>query len=63
MTDYLYQGLGIAVRKRAEQGTVEFGVFLDGAFIVLAAVKEGAVAKHVARAKDAAAATAAETTQ
>lgn len=59
MTDFLYTNLGISVRKREDTGGYDFGVILDGAFVVIAAKKAGGVEDDIALAKDAAAAAAA----
>lgn len=56
MNDFLYTSLGISVRKRQDTGAYEFGVILDGAFVVLAEKKAGGVEDDIAVAKDAAAA-------
>lgn len=52
--DIVYEGLGVSVRKREGQGTYEFGVVLDGAFVVFGGRKTGGVDDDIARAKQAA---------
>ena len=55
MSDILYTGLTVDVRKRADTGNLEFGVWLDGAFVAFAQRKPGGIADDIARAKDSAA--------
>lgn len=54
MSDIVYSGLTVDVRKREGQEVYEFGVWLDGAFVVIGGRKTGGVDDDIARAKDAA---------
>lgn len=50
-----YDGLSVSLRRRADQGVYDVGVWLDGAFVVIAKVTIGRVDKWVAIAADEAA--------
>ena len=50
-----YSGLTVSVRRREDQGLYQFGVYLDGAWVVLAGRKLGGVDDDIAAAKAAAA--------
>jgi ribosomal protein S5 len=51
MGEYLYSGLGVAVREIAEGELYEFGVLVDGGFVGLGSRKAGDVKEAVAAAK------------
>lgn len=49
--DLVYENVPVSVRKREGQGMYEFGVVLDGAFIVFGGRKTGGVDDDIARAR------------
>lgn len=49
--DLVYENVPVSVRKREGQGLYEFGVVLDGAFIVFGGRKTGGVDDDIARAR------------
>lgn len=49
-----YTSLTVSVRRREDQGLYQFGVYLDGAWVVLAGRKLGGVDDDIAAAKAAA---------
>ena len=61
MPDFYYTEQNVYVERDQEQGLYKFGVVLDGAFVVFAVRKLGGVDDDIARAKLAAAETAAQT--
>ena len=54
MSDIVYSGLTVDVRRNVNNGTYELGTWCDGAFIVWSATKLGKLDADVQEAKDAA---------
>ncbi len=46
-----YTGLSVSVRRREDQGLYQFGVYLDGAWVVIAGRKIGGVDDDIAAVK------------